>query len=156
MKLYLLQEIFTFGERFTVYDENEAERYYVEGEVFSFGKKLHIYNTHEEEIALVHQELFSFPPTFAVKRGDLEIAAIVKEFSFFHQAYTVEGPGWQVEGDFSNHDYTIQKDGRLIATVSREWFSLGDSYEIDIKESSDEEAVIALATALVIDAILSD
>jgi uncharacterized protein YxjI len=37
MKLYLLQEIFTFGERFTVYDENETERYYVEGEVFSWG-----------------------------------------------------------------------------------------------------------------------
>lgn len=154
MKLYLLQEIFTFGERFTVYDENETERYYVEGEVFSFGKKLHIYNAHEEEIALLRQELFSFPPTYAVKRGDLEVAAIVKEPSFFHQAYTVEGPGWQVEGDFSNHEYTIQKDERLIATVSREWFSLGDSYEIDVKQDSDE--VIALATALVIDAILSD
>ena len=53
MKLYLLQHVFTFGDKFVVYDESEAERYYVEGEVFSFGKKLHVYNAHDEEVALI-------------------------------------------------------------------------------------------------------
>ena len=154
MKLYLLQHIFTFGDKFVVYDESEAERYYVEGEVFSFGKKLHVYNAHNEEIALIRQELFSFPPTFSVERGGIEVASIVKEFTFFHQAYTVEGPDWQVEGDFSSHEYTISKGDQVIATVSREWFTLGDSYEINIRDARDE--VVALATALVIDAILED
>ncbi len=154
MKLYLLQEVFTFGERFTVYDENETACFYIEGEVFSFGKKLHLYNAREQEIALIHQEVFSFPPTYHVMRGGKDVASIVKEVSFFHQSYSVEGPNWQVEGDFSNHEYTITKDGRLVATVSREWFSLGDSYVIDVVEGND--GVIVLATALVIDTILSD
>ena len=112
------------------------------------------YDVSNEEIALIRQELFSFPPTFSVERGGIEVASIVKEFTFFHQAYTVEGPDWQVEGDFSSHEYTISKGGQVIATVSREWFTLGDSYEINIRDARDE--VMALATALVIDIVLAD
>ena len=154
MKLYLLQQIFTFGEKFIVYDESEAERYYVEAELFSFGKKLHIYNIHDEEVALVHQRPFSLPPTFTVTQGERQLAAILKEFTFFHQTYTVEGPGWQVEGNFFDHEYTISKDGQIVATVRKEWFTFGDSYEINISNARDE--IVALATALVIDIVLAD
>lgn len=154
MKLYLLQQIFTFGDKFVVYDEKESERYYVEGELFSFGKKLHVYNTYDEEVALIHQHPFSFPPTFTVKKGERELATIVKEFTLFHQAYTVEGPDWQVDGNFFDHEYTISKGDQVIATVSKEWFTFGDSYEIDVKNDHDE--VVALCTALVIDVILED
>ena len=154
MKLYLLQQIFTFGDKFVVYDETEAERYYVEGEIFSFGKKLHVYNAHDEEVALIHQRPFSFPPTFTVKKGDYELASIVKEFTLFHQVYTVEGPDWQVEGNFFDHTYTIGKGEQVIATVRKEWFTLGDSYEIDVRDDRNE--VLALCAALVIDIILED
>ena len=44
MKLYLKQKVFSWGDSFTVYDENGNDKYYVEGEIFSFGKKLHIYD----------------------------------------------------------------------------------------------------------------
>ncbi len=154
MKLYLLQQVFTIGEKFIVYDESETERYYIEAELFSFGKKLHVYNIHDEEVALIHQRPFSFPPTFTVTRGGMQLAAIVKEFTLFHQAYTVEGPDWRVEGNFFDHEYTISKGDAVIATVSKEWFTFGDSYEINVKDARDE--IVALATALVIDIVLAD
>ena len=43
MNLCMKQKVFFFvGDRFTVWDENGNDRYYVRGEVFSLGKKLHL------------------------------------------------------------------------------------------------------------------
>jgi uncharacterized protein YxjI len=44
MKLYIKQKVFSWADRFTVKDENGADRYFVEGEMFSWGKKLHVYD----------------------------------------------------------------------------------------------------------------
>jgi hypothetical protein len=62
MKLYIKQKVFTFGDKFSVYDENGDERYYVEGEVFTFGKKLHLYSLGGRELAYIEKKLLTFLP----------------------------------------------------------------------------------------------
>ena len=154
MKLYIKQHIFAFGDRFTVYDADGKECFFVQGEVFSFGKKLHLYNAYDEELALIHQKVFSFRPTYLIQCNDKDVAAVIREFSLFRQVYTVEGPGWHIEGNFFDHEYTIFNGDCRIATVSREWFTLGDAYEIDIADNCN--SIIALAAVLIIDACLAD
>ena len=46
--------------------------------------------------------------------------------------------GWQVHGDFWNHEYEITKDGQTIAMVSKEWLTWGDTYEIRVGAWVDE------------------
>ena len=38
MKLYIKQKVFSWGDKFRIYDEND--KYYVESEVFTFGKMM--------------------------------------------------------------------------------------------------------------------
>ena len=152
MKLYMKQKIFTWGDQFTVYDESGNDRYYVEGEIFSWGKKLHVYDRSKREVAFISQKLFSFLPKYTVYRDEHEVAEVVKEFTFFRQEYSVEGLGWQVEGDFWEHEYQVIGGGQTIASVSKQWFTLGDAYEIDILDGIDE--AVALAVVLVIDACI--
>ena len=54
MKLYIKQKVFSWGDKFRIYDEYENDKYYVEGEVFTFGKKLHLYSKLGNEIAYIH------------------------------------------------------------------------------------------------------
>ncbi len=150
--LYIKQRIFSWGDKFAIYDADGNERYYVEGEVFSFGKKLHLYDLQGQELAYIEQQLFTFLPRYIVYRNNLQLCEVVKEFTFFHNKYSVEGLGWEVDGDFMDHDYEITENGRPIATVSKEWFTLGDAYEIDFGANVDE--VDALAVVLVIDACI--
>lgn len=149
MKLYIKQKAFSIGDRFFVYDENGTERYLVEEELLFFGKKLCIYTPDGEELACVEKtSLFS---TYAVSKGDEQVAEIVKEFTFLTPScYTVNGPDWTVEGEFFCHDYTIfDKNEDIVASVSKEWFTLGDAYEIDVRDDVDE--ITALSVVLVID-----
>ena len=152
MKLYLKQHVFTFGDQFTVYDQNENSRFYVEGEVFSFGRKLHITDLAGNNLIDIHQKVFSFLPTFYIYRNGLEIAEIVKEFAFFRQEYSINGLGWHVVGDIFDHEYSLENDQGTVAVVSKKWFTWGDTYEIDVDPSI--EPILALAVVLVIDSCL--
>ena len=100
--------------------------------------------------------VLSYPnnPTGAVMElEDLkEIAEVVKEFTFFHNSYTVNGLNWTVEGNFLDHDYTVESQGVNIAAVQKEWFTWGDAYRIDVSNVIDP--VLALSVVLVIDACI--
>ena len=153
MKLYIKQKVFTWGDKFTVKDINGNDRYYVEGEVFSWGKKLHVYDMDSNEAAFIQQKVFSFLPRYFVYIGDEQVAEIVKEFSFLFPRYSIEGLGWDIEGRFMAHDYEITQNGRPIVTISKEWMTWGDSYELDIADPKNE--IIALAVVLTIDAVMA-
>lgn len=153
MKLYIKQKVFTWGDKFTVKDINGNDRYYVEGEVFSWGKKLHVYDMNGNEAAFIQQKVFSFLPRYFVYVGDDQVAEIVKEFSFLFPRYSIEGLGWDIEGRFMAHDYEITQNGRPIVTISKEWMTWGDSYELDITDPQDE--IVALAVVLTIDAVMA-
>jgi uncharacterized protein YxjI len=153
MKLYIQQKVFSWTDRFTVWDEAGQDRYYVEGELFSFGKMLHICDTSGAERAFIQQKVFSLLPRYFVFVGDRQAAEIVKELTLFRQKYSIEGLGWEVNGDFWAHDYEIVKDDRLIATIHKEWMTWGDCYEVDIADESDE--LNALAVVLAIDCAMA-
>lgn len=152
MKFYIKQKVFTWKDKFTVKDEFEQDRFFVEGEFFSIAKKLHINDMNGNELALIQQKLLSFMPRFYVFVGGKQVAEIVKEIAFARNRYRINGPGWDVDGDMFDHDYCITQNGRPIVTISKAWFSWGDSYVIDVADGVDP--VTAIAVVLAIDCVL--
>ena len=151
MKLYIKEKVFSWGDKFYVKDALGNDRYVVEGEVFTLGKKLHVYDMLGREAAFIKQELMTFLPRFTVWSGGEEIAQVKKEFSFLVPRYSIEGLGWVIEGSFWEHDYRITQNGAPIVTITREWMTWGDSYELDIAPGADE--ILALAVVLTIDCV---
>ena len=152
MKLYIKQKVFSWGDKFTVKDESGRDRYYVEGEVFTFGKKLHVYDISGCEVAFIKQELWSWLPRFYVFCGERQVAEIKKEFTFLLPKYSIDGLGWEIDGSFLAHDYVITRNGCPIVSISKEWMTWGDSYELNIANPQDE--IVALAVVLTIDCVM--
>ena len=152
MKLYIKEKVFSWGDKFTVKDENGNDKYLVQGEVFSWGKKLHVYDSVGREVAFIKQEVWSFLPRYYVFCGDEQIAEIKKEFSFLFPRYSIQGLGWEIEGKLMAHDYEITKNGDSIVSISKEWMTWGDSYELSIANPEDE--IVALAVVLTIDCVM--
>lgn len=151
MKLCIRQKAFSWVDRFTVFDGNGADKYYVEGELFSWGKKLHVTDVNGREAAFIQQKVSSFTPRFFVYIDGRECAEIVKRFTFFYEKYEIEGLDWTIEGDFWLHEYRITQNGREIVSLSKEWFTWGDCYALDIADPKNE--TLALAVVLAIDAV---
>ncbi len=151
MKLYIKEKVFSWGDKFTVKDEAGRDKYVVEGEVFSWGKKLHVYDMNGCEVAFIKQEVWSWMPRYYVFCGDRQVAEIKKEFTFFPK-YSIDGLGWQIDGQFMAHDFEITRNGQRIVTITKEWMTWGDSYELDIANPADE--IVALAVVLTIDCVM--
>lgn len=130
MKLYIKQKVFSLTSKFTVKDEDGNDRYFVEGEFFSLRGRLHIMDAQGEEIA-----------------------EIVKDFSFFRPKYSLENTSLRVEGDFWAHEYSLYDGDRNIMNIHKEWFTWGDSYELDILDPDYE--LISLGIVLAIDTAMA-
>ena len=79
MRLLIKQRVFSWGEKFDIYDEVGNVKYFVKGDIFSFGHQLHVFDMQNNEIGSVHEVIFSFPKRFeimmdGVERGTIDAA----------------------------------------------------------------------------------
>ena len=150
--LYMRQKVFSWKDNFTVRGEDGSDCYRVEGEFLSWGKKLHVYDMTDNEVAFIRQKVMSWRPRFYVFVNGIQVAEVVREFAL-RPRYTIHGLGWEVRGDFWEHDYEILSQGRSVVRVHKAWMTWGDSYQIDILDNRDE--INALAVTLAIDAVIA-
>ena len=154
MSRYVLrQKLFSFGDDFRIKDEQGRDAFFVDGKAFSIGNQLSFQDLAGNELAFIKQKIFNWRPTYEIWRaGDL--AAVVKKemFALFHHRFSVDVPGpddLEATGDFLDHEYTFRRGDRVVATVSKKWFTLGDTYGVDIADGEDD--VLILASAVVVD-----
>lgn len=152
MKLYIKQKVFSLRHRFDIYNFNEEPVYSCEGEI-SFGKKYHLFDRNGSEVAFIKEQLFSLHSRHFIERDGSEIAEVVKEISI-RPRYIIDAFGWTVTGDFLSHEYVIKDSNKTVATISKKWFSWGDTYEIDIDPNAD--TVNVLCVVLIIDSVLEN
>ena len=97
-KLYIRQGVFTFGEQFTVYDEQENEKYHAYSEVFELGARFHITDLDGIELADIEKSLFSFRTSYYLNVHGDGAAEIIREPAIFASEYVVSGYGWNISG----------------------------------------------------------
>lgn len=153
MRYQMRQKFFAFGDDFAIRDANGNECFYVDGKVFTIGNKLSILDRSGNEAAHIQQKLFAWGPTYEIY-GPEGLFAVVKKsvFTLFHCTFSIDVPGpddIEATGDFLDHEYTFMRGGRPIASVSKAWFALTDTYGIEIADGEDD--VLLLASAVVID-----
>ncbi len=44
---------------------------------------------------------------------------LVRGFTFSVPRYSIEGLGWETDGEFMTHDFEIVKNGRKIVTITK-------------------------------------
>jgi uncharacterized protein YxjI len=153
MRYILKQKLFSLGDDFHIKDDTGHDVYFVDGRAFSIGDKLSFQDLEGHELAFIKQRLLSWGKTYEIVR-DGAVAAVVKKhfFALIHHRFTVDVPGpddLEAEGNFTDHEYTFRRGDRLVATVSKRWFSWTDTYGVDV--AAGEDPVLILASAVVVD-----
>ena len=55
-KLYIKQKVFSFGDKYNIYNEDGQPVFSVQGEVFTFGAKIHIYDDYWSRDFFIEQK----------------------------------------------------------------------------------------------------
>jgi uncharacterized protein YxjI len=152
--IYLMkQKLFSWGDDFTIQDDSGQDRFFVDGKAFSLGNQLSFKDMAGNELAFIRQKLLTWGPTYEISKGDQLLATVTKElFTLFKCTFTVDVPGpndLEAQGDFMDHQYVFTRNGSAVAEVSKQWFTLADTYGVQISQREDD--VLILASTVVID-----
>lgn len=154
MQLALKEKKLSFRDKFTVWDGDGNDKYYVVGEVLSIGKKLHISDVNGDEVAAIHEKIISFKPKYQIYINGEKVGEIAKDKSLLKPKYHVSGLNWSIKGDIAEHKYSIIKDKKTIVTLKKKRLSLSNSYVLDIE--NDADTIPALTVVLAIDCVLAE
>jgi hypothetical protein len=59
-----------------------------------------------------------------------------------------DGADMKAHGNVFDHEYEIERDGDTVATISKKWFRVRDSYGVDIAAGEDTPLILAITVAI--------
>jgi uncharacterized protein YxjI len=155
MRYLMRQKMFSFADGFQIKDEDGRDAFVVNGAVFSFGKQLSFEDLEGNELVSIRQKLLSLKTTYEISKGDDLVAVVTKDlFNLFSYRFEIDLSGsdsMEATGNFMDREYVISRGGEQIAAISKKWFSLTDTYGVDIEANEDD--VLILAITVVIDMV---
>jgi uncharacterized protein YxjI len=151
--MYLIRErFFRLGEDSEVIDEHGRPVLQVDGKVLSLRNRLVLRDPEGGEVAQVQRKLVAMRPTYQISIAGREAAEVRKRlFTPFGDRFTIDVPGpddLEMTGDLLDHEFTIRRGGQTVATVSKRWFSMRDTYAVDVAAGQDDLLLLASVLAL--------
>ena len=151
--VYLIKErFFDFGDDFDITDESGRRMFHVDGKVLSLRDKLVISDASGRDVAEVHRRLVALHRTYAIRISGEPAGEVRKHlFTPFRDKFTIDIPGprdLEIKGSIFDHEFTIERDGDTVATASKRWISIRDTYAVDIAPGENDLVILASVLAV--------
>jgi uncharacterized protein YxjI len=148
------QKLFSVAKEFYIEDSAGQKVFRVHTKIFPPPFQFSFQDLSGNERARVRQKLLAWKPTYEIYRDGTLYATVKKELlDMLHYRYSVSIPGLDGfearEGDLLKHEYSFTRQGHPVATVSKRWCNLTDTYGVETAEGEDD--VLILACTAVID-----
>lgn len=154
----LQRRLFSIGEDFWIENEQGEQIYKVDGKAFSLRETFVLEDNNGAELLTIESKLLAVRPTMKILHDGKLLATVTKKLlTFLHQHYTIEvegGPTYEAEGNITSHEYDVTSNGAAVAHISKDWFSIADSYGVAIDAGQDPP--LLLAAAICIDEIAEE
>jgi len=151
---YLIRErLFRLGDDSDITDESGRPVLRVDGKVLSLRNRLTLRDPAGQEVAQVSRKLAALRPSYKISIGGEQVAEVRKRISHpFRDRFTIDIPGpddYEITGDLFDHEFTIRQGDRTVATASKRWFGLRDTYAVEV--APGENHLLILASVLAVD-----
>ncbi|HEX9035991.1 MAG TPA: LURP-one-related family protein [Ktedonobacterales bacterium] len=152
MRYIIREKFFHLGEDSQITDESGAPVYEVDGKILSLHNTLTVRDMRGEVVATVKRQLLALTPTYTIERPGVEPAQVRKHFiNLLGDRFTIDIPGphdLELDGNLFEHEYRVTRDGAVVATVSKRWIALTDTYGVETAPGQDDMLILASVLAL--------
>jgi len=152
MRYIIREKFFHLGEDSQITDESGQPIYEVDGKVLSLHNTLVVRDMRGQEVATVKRQLIALTPTYTIDRPGQGETVVRKHFiNLLGDHYTIDIPGphdLEMDGNLFEHEYQIKRDGAVVATVSKRWIALTDTYGVETAPGQDDALILASVLAL--------
>jgi uncharacterized protein YxjI len=153
MRYMVREHFFRIGEDNDILDDQGQPVYQVDGKVLTLRDLMIINDLNGVEVARVHRKLAALLPHYEVDFPSVPGPTEVHQrfSSPLSPKWTISQPGkpdLQITGNFFGHDFTIDRDGQQVASISKQWISTADAYGVDIAEGENNLLILCSVLAL--------
>jgi uncharacterized protein YxjI len=147
------QRLMSIGDDFWIETDSGQRAYKVDGKALRLRKTLIFEDADGQELAKIQQRVARIKDSMEIEDADGHRVAMVKKalISPLRDRWVVkigDGPDLDVQGNVLDHEYTFT-DGRTpVATVSKKWFRVADTYGVEIAPGQDPVVVLAVTVAV--------
>jgi len=151
----MVEKLVSIGDDFWIQNDQGQRVFKVDGKALRVRDTMTFRDVHGNEVCKIQQRIARIRDTMEVDGPDGRQIAMVKKAMItpLRDRFVVkigDGPDLEVQGNILSHEYRIGN----VATVSRKWFRVRDSYGVEIAPGQND--LLILATTVCIDQMTSD
>jgi len=146
------QRLLSLGEDYVIEDSAGDLAFNVDGKLFRIRETFVITDRRGAEVATIRQKLLAIRETMNIERGGEVIATVRKALiAPFRDKFLIDVKGGEdlvAQGNITEHEYVIKRSGETVAEISKQWFSIRDTYAITIDPGQDDGLILAIAVVI--------
>jgi uncharacterized protein YxjI len=147
------EKLMSIGDDSWIEDDGGRKAFKVNGKALRVRKTLVLEDPSGNELFRIQDRPVRVRDVMEVERASGGSAATVKKAMItpLRERFSVDvdgGPGWEAQGNITDHEYEISVDGTKIAEVSKRWFRVRDTYGVEILPGQDDALVLAVTVCI--------
>ncbi|RME99059.1 MAG: hypothetical protein D6768_15900 [Chloroflexi bacterium] len=148
------QRFFTIGDRFFIENERGERAFRVESRVLRIRTTLKFQDMQGNDIYTIQEKIARIRDTMNITDAGGNTVARVHNalITPLRDRWNISVPGGQnlvARGNILHHEYKILRGGQPVASISKRWFRLRDTYGVEVRDG--EDALLLLAITVVVD-----
>ena len=153
------QRIVSIGDDYWIENDQGERVFKVDGKALRLRDTLVLEDAHGHELAKIQEKMFRIKDAMEIEDAEGHRIAMVKKalISPLRERWKVEvedGPDLDVQGNLVDHEYTFSHGRDSVASVSKKWFRVADTYGVEM--APDQDPVLILAATVALDTMAHD
>jgi uncharacterized protein YxjI len=147
------QRMFSIGDDFFIEDDQGRRAFKVDGKALRVRSTLKFEDANGRELYKIQEKLARVRDSMTIERPDGGAAAKVHNalITPLRDRWSIDVPGGEdmsTQGNIVQHEYRIEQGRTTVATVSKKWFRVRDSYGVDIAPGQDDALILAITVVI--------
>ena len=148
------QRMISIGDDYTIENDRGERVFKLDGKALRVRKTIRFEDMDGQELVKIQERMLRVRDSMEMEGPDGNRIAMVHKAMItpLRERWVIDVEGGQdlhAQGNFVDHEYTIERDGEKVAEVSKRWFRVRDTYGVEV--SPGESDILILASTAVID-----
>ena len=148
------QRMISIGDDYTIENDRGERAFKLDGKALRVRKTIRFEDMDGQELVKIQERMLRVRDSMEIEGPDGNRIAMVHKAMItpLRERWVIDVEGGQdlhAQGNFVDHEYTIERDGDKVAEVSKRWFRVRDTYGVEV--APGENDILILASTAVID-----
>ena len=155
-RFQMREQLLSVGDDFWIENASGDRAFKVDGKAVRVRDTFVLRDAEGQEVAKIQERLVGLRDTMTIERAGGN-ATVKKALVGLRDRFSIDvegAAGMSARGNLVDHEYEIERDGQTVATISKKWFRIRDSYGVEIAPGQDHALVLAITVC--VDALTGD